>query len=246
MAIRYSHEHGYVLHTRPYSESSLLIDVFCREHGRFMLLAKGARRAKRSLRGMVMPFKPLFFSWSGRGQLPIMTNVEPNGFIGDLDRNALHSAYYLNELILKMLHRFDEHAELYDHYNHAVRGLARGDDAAKVLRVFEKKLLQETGFGLILDHETQTGEVIDREQRYDYVPEQGPIQSKAGVYGAITVDGATLQALDEEQFDTNKIKHQARALNRSVIYHQLGRKDLRSRRVLTQIRRYQKTATKTD
>lgn len=240
MAIKQNQQAGYVLHTRPYSESSLLIDVFCRNHGRFMLLAKGARRSKRCLRGMVMPFKPLLISWGGRGQLPIMTSVEPAGFIASFNRRSLHSGYYINELILKLLHRFDEHARLFDQYDYAIRALAAGDEAASVLRVFEKKLLQETGFGLILDRNAETGEAIDHNGSYQYLAQHGPVSSDGNNATGMRIDGATLKALKDESFDSVKIKNQARALNRHVIYQQLDGKELKSRRVLVQILRYQK------
>jgi len=97
-----------------------------------------------------MPFAPLLMSWSGKGQLPVLTNAETLGYSPLFDGYALHSGYYLNELILKLLHRFDEHAELYDAYHQAIHKLTRGENPAVILRVFEKQLLKETGFGLIL------------------------------------------------------------------------------------------------
>ena len=238
MSLRFNHEPGYVLHTRPYKESSLLIDVFTRHHGRFMLLAKGARRVKRSQRGIVMPFKPLLFSWSGRGQLPVMTAVEATAHIAEFNLQTIQSGCYINELVLKMLHRYDEHAVLFDHYDVAIHDLASGIEQSSVLRIFEKQLLKEAGFGLILDHDSDTGAAIESEASYCYLPEQGPIRETAQISAGLNIDGKTLLALEDEQFPTDRVRTQARQLTRALIARQLDGKPLRSRNVLQQVLRY--------
>jgi DNA repair protein RecO (recombination protein O) len=239
-SVKHNQQPGYVLHTRPYSETSLLVDVFSRHHGRFMLLAKGARRQKSTMRGMLLPFTPLLLSWAGKGQLPILTVAEPGGYAENLSRQWVQSGYYVNELILKLLHRFDEHARLYDYYDHTIQALSSGTDASSVLRVFEKRLLQEIGFGMILDHDVETGEAIDPNGNYHYVPHRGPVLANGNRASVTSVSGSTLRALQEERFDSAESSRQARTLSRSLIIQQLGGKELRSRRVMLQVQRYRK------
>lgn len=231
---------AYVLHTRPYSETSLLVDVFSRDHGRCMLLAKGARRQKNAQRGILLPFKPLLTGWSGKGALPVLTSVEATGHLPELRGNALHAGWYANELVLRMLHRFDEHASLFDAYDAAVRALAAGADAAESLRLFEKHLLQETGFGLILDHDVETGEAIIPDTDYRYRLESGPVMSSSvtAANGGVRVRGSTLREMDAGEFRSLRSRQEARRLNRDLIRVQLGHRELRSRKVLQQILRY--------
>jgi len=203
-----------------------------------MLLAKGARRQKSGMRGVLMPFKPLLLSWAGKGQLPILTAAESQGHLSDMLGKPLHAAYYANELILKLLHRFDAHQDLYDSYDHTVRDLTAGEDAGMLLRVFEKRLLQEIGFGLILDHDVETGEEIKETANYRYVPQFGPVVTEVANENGMQVSGQTLIAIREEYFKTSESRQQARVLTRNLITQQLGGRELRSRKVMNQILRY--------
>jgi len=226
---------GFVLHTRPYRESSLLVDVFCRGHGRFMLNAKGARRQKSGMRGVLMPFQPLLLSWSGRGQLQILTAAESRGHLPTLTGDALHSGFYMNELLLKLLHRFDEHDALFDQYDHAVKALANAGDVGRTLRVFEKSIMGETGFGLVLDHDADTGESIDAKARYRYIPEHGPVRESAGSDRGVSISGSALISLREEREPLDATRHEIRNLHRILIGCQLGRHEMRTRNVLLQV-----------
>ncbi len=207
------------------------------------MLAKGARRQKSGVRGLILPFHPLLLSWAGKGHLPILTAAEPGGIPRYLLPKSISSAYYVNELILKFLHRFDEHAELYDHYDDAIRKLSSGFEIGTVLRIFEKRLLQEIGFGLILDHDVETGEEVNAGFEYQYLPQKGPIlvtDTDNSQESSVRINGGTLNALLVEQFDSQQSKRQARSLLRHLIYQQLGGKELRSRRVMMQLLQYQK------
>ena len=237
--MKVNHQDAYVLHRYPYSESSLLVEVFTQSHGRLMLIAKGARRLKSPVRGVLIPFKHLIISWSGKGQLPILTSAECRQFTPDLEKQRLHSGLYINELILKLLHRFDPHQELFAYYQKTVNALVNESDPALVLRVFEKRLLQEIGFGLILDHEVDTGEIIDRSKQYQYLPQKGPVESiEIREDVGVSVSGATLEALRSENFNNRNELKQARLLNRNLLMQQLHFRELRSRKVLMQVMRY--------
>ena len=186
---------------------------------------------------MFLSFKPLLLSWTGKGELPILTSIEQTGFCPQLDASRVACGYYINELILKLLHRHDPHATLYDKYDKAVFELSDKKNPNTVLRVFEKYLLQEIGFGLVLDHDVESGEPIAADHRYQYFPQQGPIATNRQ-HGNI-ISGATLIALQNEEFKSDHDRSQARWLTRLLIDIQLNGKELRSRRVMREMKRYQ-------
>ena len=227
---------GAILHQRPYRESSLLVDLFTRNYGRFMVIAKGCRRHKSRTQGLFMPFRPLLLGWAGMGKLPVLTSIEQPRFCARLDSVNLACGYYMNELILKLLHRHDPHEVLYDKYQEAIAGLLEDRDPDTVLRVFEKHFLQEIGFGLVLDHDVETGEAICEDRQYRYYSEKGPVQVLGNHHSVIS--GGTLTALRLEQFHSAEQHVQARRLMRFLIDRQLSGAPLRSRRVLREIRRY--------
>ena len=234
---------AYLLHARPFSESSLLVDLFTREHGRLMLLAKGARRGKSRVRGALLPFQPLLAGWAGKGQLPVLTSVEQNGNAAPLRGKPLASGFYLNELLLRLLHRHDAHETLFERYHDAVAQLAQlptAEPPHRVLRVFEKHLLQHIGFGAVFDRDAETGEAIAPQREYHYVPEKGPVCAEPpGRYTqALRISGRTLHALRDESFQSEEELRQAQRLTRTLLDHQLDGRPLRSRRVIREMGRY--------
>ena len=234
-------QNSYILHCTPYSESSLIVHAFTKDHGRFTLLAKGGRRKKSATRGLLLPFKPVSLSWSGKGQLPILTNVEQQQHVPELSKLPLYCGYYVNELILKLLHRHDPHEALFDYYHEAIMTLCEACSPHTVLRIFEKRLLREIGFGLVLDHDVETGEVIESDEYYRYFPERGPVKEVTSVRGdsaGLVVKGETLIAMDKQEFNHENTLSQSRWLTRVLIDAQLNGKSLRSRRVLGEISRY--------
>lgn len=235
---------GYILHCTAYSESSLLVNAFTREFGRLSLIAKGAKRKKSTSKGLLLPFKPVYLSWSGKGQLPTLTGIEQSIYLPELGGASLYCGYYINELILKLLHRHDPHESLFDHYDQANRSLINCDSPNQVLRAFEKILLKETGFGLVLDHDADTGEMIDINKVYRYFPEVGPIAIKPvnghetdHKYGLI-VHGNTLLSIDRGEFSSAQVQSESQKLFRALINIQLNGKELRTRRVMRELNRY--------
>lgn len=241
--MRIQNQPAYLLHWRPWSESSLLLDLFTRTHGRLALLAKGARRGRSRTRGALLPFQPLLASWSGKGQLPVLTGVEIAAVVPRPTGAALGCGYYMNELLLKLLHRFDPHERLFDAYDVAVvrLGSQAGDNnaAERALRIFEKALLSETGFGLILDRDVRTGEAIDPGRDYQYLPGRGPVAAGEGKEGAgLMVRGETLLALGRESLVDARSLRESKRLTRMLLHQQLGGRPIRSREVVVQMSRY--------
>ena len=151
--MRFSLEPAYILHSRQYRESSLLLEALSREHGRVGLVARGARGAKSRWRNMLQPFRPLLLSWTQRGELGTLTGADqvasPPALVGE----SLFCGLYANELMVRFLYRSDPHSGLFDVYRHLLTQLAAEKPAQPLLRVFEKQLLQSAGFGMQLDHE---------------------------------------------------------------------------------------------
>ncbi|MDD9858119.1 MAG: DNA repair protein RecO [Gammaproteobacteria bacterium] len=231
---------AYLLHARPFSESSLLADLFTREHGRLSVLAKGARRGKSRSRGALLPFQPLLASWAGKGQLPVLTSVEPRGRQpGALMKGeALASGFYLNELLMRLLHRHDAHEALFEHYHDALARLSEAHPPRRILRIFEKHFLHHIGFGAVFDKDADTGRAIDPRRQYHYIPEKGPVSDRPPGEYALPVSGRTLHAMRDEHFPSERELREAKRLTRALIDRQLGGRPLRSRRVLMEMSRY--------
>jgi DNA repair protein RecO (recombination protein O) len=136
-----------MLHATPWRETSLVVQAFSREHGCVAMVAKGAKRPYSVLRPVLSAFQPLSLSWTGAGEVKTLTRAEVAG-VQPLAGNALMSAWYMNELLLRLLPREDAHPLLFDAYDTALTQLAAGTRAAGALRRFEWTLLRETGYGV--------------------------------------------------------------------------------------------------
>ena len=190
----------FILHHRPYRESSLILEVFSREHGRVSLVAKGIRRNKQKSQALYQPHTSLNISWSGRGEMPTLTEIEANGPGFELKGEAMIAAFYLNELLMRLLHKHESHPQLFDAYLMALTRLDHSEMVLIALRYFEKHLLDSLGYGLVLDHEIETGEPIKAEQRYFYSIDRGPYSIKPPNSSSVEISGRTLLALNQEDF----------------------------------------------
>lgn len=229
--MRVADEPAFVLHHHDYGETSLLLEMFSRQHGRLGLIAKGARRPKSGLRATLIPFQLLAVSFSGRGELPTLSNAEPLAPAALLAGETLYCGLYLNELLMRLLHRHDPHERLFQNYADALQGLATTASLETVLRLFEKRLLEEIGYGLVLDHSVDDGAAVQADAHYRYLPERGPVAARAGDADGIPVSGRSLLALAREQFDDESVRREAKRLLRALLARQLGTRPLLSRRL---------------
>ncbi|HEY7871270.1 MAG TPA: DNA repair protein RecO [Rudaea sp.] len=207
---------AFVLHARAWRESSLLLDVLSRDHGRVGLVARGVRSARaRTPRSVLQPFAPLQVGWSGRGELATLNAAEAAGAALPVAGEALLCALYLNELIVRLVPRNDPHAELFAAYLDTLARLAQGHPPAWTLRRFERDLLGQLGYGLLLDTQADTGEPIEAAGEYAYFLEQGPVRWR-GAGDGLKLRGAALIALarDEEPdvSDLSSLRRLLRAL----------------------------------
>lgn len=223
--MRVSHEPGYVLHTRPYRESSLLIDAFTRGHGRVTILAKGIRSLKSRQRSAMNQFSLLSLGWAGKGELPVLTQAEHDGRVNMLSGRERLCGFYVNELLSRLLHKHDPHDGLFDAYHELVGTLDQGVKyAIEVgLRLFEKNLLKEIGYAMDLDYESDGVTRIDPDAEYQYVPTHGVVKA-AGDSKVLTVRGTTLLALSEGRLDQEESLRECKQLMRGIIRHHVGQK----------------------
>ncbi|MFN3629992.1 MAG: DNA repair protein RecO [Casimicrobiaceae bacterium] len=228
-------ERGYVLHSYPYKETSLIVDVFTVDHGRMAMVAKGAKRPGSALRGALLSLQPLEVAWSGRGEVRTLVQAQWRPGQAWLTGRALMCGMYLNELLLKLLPREDPHPRLFEAYAAALLTLgelSEGSDQNAVLREFEVTLLAELGYGLELSTDVITGENIRADRLYRYDLQRGPSEHGSGEL----VSGAALLALASGRFDTPGVATEAREFVRRVISSHLERRALRSTDVLADLR----------
>lgn len=225
-----------MLHARPYSETSLLLDAFARGHGRLTLVAKGAKRPRSRLASVLRPFQPLLLGFSGKGEVLTLTGAEPDTGGPALHGRALLCGWYMNELLVRLLHRHDAHAALFDAYHEGLAALAASGDEEGPLRVFETVLLRELGYALVLDREGGTRRPVEDARRYVYVPDLGPVLAASAPPAGVEVHGATLRDLREGTLSSARAARESKALMRALLNGLLDGRPLHSRRLLQRMR----------
>jgi DNA repair protein RecO (recombination protein O) len=233
---RVQQQPAYVLHHRPFRDTSQLLDVISREHGKITLVARGSRSAKSKLRGILRPFQPLRLSWFLRSDLGTLTGAEVDAAPLGLRGDALLSAYYVNELVMNFLHRHDPQPEIFDTYAQTIAALARSDELAANLRVFEMELLRLLGYALNLEYDASRHVAIDEQCSYEYRVEQGPVSVTRSA-GPMVFAGAHLRGIAAARFEDPAVLRDAGRLLREVIRYHLDGKELKSRKVLLDLHR---------
>jgi DNA repair protein RecO (recombination protein O) len=222
---------AYVLHSRPYRETSLLIEAFTLEQGRITLVARGAKRGKTKASAILQPFYPLSLSWCGNGELVTLTQVEQHSPAHRLSPKRIICGLYLNELLVKLLHKWDPCENLFNAYQQALQNLEQDDiSEQKSLRHFEKRLLQAIGYGLQLTREIKTGLLVDPHRHYCFDPSQGPTLASNDHFQAVS--GAALLALEAEVYDKPELMADIKRLMRLVFAYHLGSRTLVTRKLL--------------
>ncbi len=257
-------DRGYVLHAYPYRETSLLVQLWTEKHGRVAAVAKGARRPRSASRGVLVAFQPLSLAWFGRGEVKTLKSAEPAGAALPLVGASLMSAFYLNELLLKLVLRDDPHEALWAAYDEAVsalRALSRratgvpglvaaepavGEPRAiePVLRRFELALLRELGYAVELGRDAADGTPIDPARDYWYVIDRGPVPCEGGSEraDAVRLSGLTLVHLDHGLIDDARTAAQAKSLMRMLIQHRLNGQELSTRALVRDLQRLEGAA----
>jgi len=223
----------FVLHTYPFKETSLVVELFTREFGRISAVAKGARRPRSAMRGMLQSFQPLLGAWSGKLELKTLHSLEWYAGLLMLQGEALMCGFYLNELLLRLLPREDPHEALFDEYAQTLISLSvTGNDSANILRRFELRLLQSLGYAVPLTHNIKN-EMVLSEMQYYYVPEIGPVTVRHDYQeNGVQLSGKTLLDMAQDDYSDIQTQQQSKYLMRLLVAHYLGDKPLHTRQLL--------------
>lgn len=225
---------AYILHSYPYRNTSQLLEVFTRQHGRVGLIAKGARQASSPLYGKLQSFTRLQIQWPEKAELSTLYQVEAQDRHGSLlPVDKLLYGYYVNELLLKLLHRHDPHSELFDDYAATLHLLAEHFDEV-ILRYFELSLLENMGYGMNLEMDANSHEAVEPQANYQYIIEKGPIRLHVPAGETFAVSGDALLALATRSIKTDTQRREARLLMRMIIDHYLGDRELKTREMFRQ------------
>lgn len=216
--------HAYVLHSRPYRESSLLLDLFVAELGRVGAVQRGARRSRGSTTQL---FQPLLVALGGNGELKTLQQAEPAGQLLPLGGMALLSGFYLNELLVRLLPRDMALPELFVAYVRSIGELSDGHEVEPVLRHFESALLGALGYGFAYDIDAGSGEPVRPDGQYVFLPEQGFVRAALSSHDAVS--GAVLLALAQGRLDEPECRRVAKRVLRQALARHLGGKPLKSR-----------------
>ncbi|MEP7155491.1 MAG: DNA repair protein RecO [Betaproteobacteria bacterium] len=239
-------DRAFVLHTYPYRETSLIVEAFTCQHGRVVLVAKGAKRPHGAMRGLLNPFQALTLNWFGKSEMKTLKSVEQDRIFPQLSGSALLSAFYMNELLLKLTHREDPHDVLFENYGeavHALAGLERANtsvrEIARILRQFEVTFLRELGYALQLNEEADTHAPLEPSRNYHYHAERGPVRFDAASHwqgDALQLAGKTLIDMSNNDYSDPQTQVQAKQLMRKMINHLLGDKILHTRNLIRDLR----------
>jgi DNA repair protein RecO (recombination protein O) len=236
---RVDQQPAFVLHSYPWRETSLIVDVLTRDFGRIALVARGAKRPTSQLRGLLSPFNPVAVSWSGRAEIKTMVRVDWLGGLAPLRGDGLLAAFYVNELIVRLLARADPHERLFGSYVQTLRGLAQeGPVNDAVLREFELDLLREIGHLPPLDH-CAAGEPIDAAASYKLDHQHGfvRVEDAPADDDVLVVHGDTIDALARRDFSDPRAAAASKAILRQLIRYHLEGKPLNTRRILQDLKR---------
>jgi DNA repair protein RecO (recombination protein O) len=237
---------GFVLHSYPYKETSLILETFTRSHGRVAMVAKGAKRGSAS-KYALNAFQPLSLEWFGKADMKTLKAADHQRINPQIRGAALMAAFYVNELLLKLVAKDDAHEQLFERYSETICALAGLQTSSQlsreieiVLRRFELKMLEELGYGLTLTHEADSDAAIDARAEYLYVVERGPLrltsQQEVRAVEPVKLAGSTILALARGELSDALTLAQAKQLMRRVINHHLGDKSLHTRQLIREMK----------
>lgn len=232
---RVDNETAFLLHSYPWRETSLIVEMFSREHGRVPMVAKGARRTGSALRGVLMAFQPLELTWSGKGEVKTLHTAHWQGGQALLGGVGLLCGYYLNELLLRLLPREDAHPSLFERYARTLARLAAGEAHEPLLRSFELELLREIGYAPTLDTEAEQGAAVLPGSEYIFLNERGLLEAGPGLEDVPAIPGRALLAMAAGDFSASETLSHAKSLMRRLIQYHLGGQTLESRRILMEL-----------
>lgn len=227
-------ELGYILHTRPFRDSSMILDCLTENHGRLSLLAKGIRSPKSKQKQLCQPFRAVWMSWQGKSQLKTLTEIEAQAPSYNLHGKYLFSGFYLNELLTRLLLEHDPCPEIFQRYHSALQQLSQEEALEPLLRRCELGFLHDLGYSVNLHLDSSTGLTLDENGWYRYVPEQGLVITEMD-RGLEAYQGGFLLAISRDDYSNAETLRQAKRLTRSLLRPLIGNKPLKSRELFASI-----------
>ena len=227
----------FIIHQRPYSETSQILNLFSKNFGRVDVIAKGSKRPKSKFRSFMQPFMPLNASWSGRSQLKTLRNIEAfQQHQSLIEADHFLSALYMNELILNFLSNADPYPNLFDIYHEALKQFNFSDEHEPLLRIFEIRLLEEIGYAINFQTEALNPKEIESHQYYRYEPEQGfHLLSKDSQIKKYS--GKQIKSIEKMDFSERDTLLTAKKLTRETIQFHLDGKELMTKKMYRSIKR---------
>ena len=239
-AFKHSNQPVYVLHTHPFKETSLVVELFSQQFGRIAAVAKGARRPHSAMRGMLQSFQILDGAWSGKNELRTLHSLDWSAGLLLLQGEAMMCGFYLNELLLRLLPREDAHEDLFDYYTQTLQTLMTAKELANTLRKFELTMLQEMGYAVPLTHDENDLE-IDPELTYCYEADYGAKLSGTSLgthQNGVQLLGKTMVDMAQGDYRSARTQSQSKQLMRYLLAHYLGDKPLHTRQLLIDLQRF--------
>lgn len=230
--MRVDNQPAYILHQRPFRDTSQILEVFTKEHGRISVMSRGSRAPKSRLKSVLQPFRALVVNWTGRGEMPTLTGAESaSQSVSFLQGKSLACALYINELVMYLTYKHDVHESLFSQYHQTINSLFEADKLEQELRLFELALLDNLGVSIDLLHVVDTGEKIKAESEYFFQIEQGLYEkhTQKNFNNSPVVSGESLLAISDGNFDNLRTLKDAKSLMRYIINHYLAGKSLKSR-----------------
>jgi DNA repair protein RecO (recombination protein O) len=234
-AERVQQQAAFVLHTTPWRETSLIVELLSHGHGRIACVAKGAKRPRSALRGVLLAFQPLQVGWTGRQELRTLTGAEWLGGMAAPQGDGLLCGFYMNELIVRLLPREDPHPALFDGYAKALVALGMGESIEATLRRFEWLLLREIGYAVDLQHDADERR-IDGSRHYWLLPGRGFMPAPGGQEDG-AYSGSTLLDIAGDDYSSHRTLAEAKRLTRSVLAGHLDGHALKTRQILMDLQK---------
>jgi len=230
--MRVENQPAYILHQRPFRDTSQILEIFTKDYGRLSVMSRGSRAQKSRLKSVLQPFRAIIVGWSGKGEMPTLISAEPAAQTSAfLQGKSLACALYINELLMYLTYKHDVHQDLFSQYHQTVNRLFEADKLEQELRIFELKLLDQLGVLVDLSNDALTGQRLRDDAEYYFQIEQGvfEVAGSSRPKNLPVMAGESLLAIAENRFDKPQTLKDAKRLMRFLINHYLAGKSLKSR-----------------
>ena len=222
---------AFLLRQRPYGNTSVMAEMFTLDNGRISVIAKGAKKPKSKFFGVLSPFSKLRITYRGKSELKTLTNVDKEDIFSDSFSKLSYTLLYINELLIKILPQGAPQKELFDLYDKFLLEIKTSNEIDIILRRFEIDLLEMLGYGINFINEVDSGQSIDADKLYDFVPELGFKESPNGIFNGKEI--ISISKLDFENINKKKFK----SLTTMAIGYSLDGGDLKSRQIFKTLKK---------